>query len=216
METPWHILDDFNCVLNDEERSSKRGASSNFQSWISRNGLMDLGYEGAAYTWNHGVNKKTRRSAHLDRALCDYSWRRLFPAALVKHLAHSHSDHCLLLLELEDRSETRLVRRFFRFEASRILHEEFETWLKGEWMGNVQLPTMLKDLTSKLKAWNQDTFGNIFKRRRRNELRLGGVLRALARENSNFLLDLERELKKERSLILLQEEMLWIQKSCMD
>lgn len=39
------------------------------------------------------------------------------------------------------------------------------------------------------------------------------VQRALARRYSSFLIDLERGLKKERNLILLQEEMLWLQKS---
>lgn len=63
---------------------------------------MDLGFVGAAHTWNYGVSTETRRSARLDRALCDDSWRRLFPSAIVRHLAHSHSDHCPLLLELAE------------------------------------------------------------------------------------------------------------------
>lgn len=41
----------------------------------------------------------------------------------------------------------------------------------------------------------------------------GGVQRAPAQRYFNFLLDLERELKMERNLILQQEEMLWLQKS---
>lgn len=39
-------------------------------------------------------------------------------------------------------------------------------------MADTNLPTALKDLTVKLKAWNQDTFGDIFRRRKRKELRL--------------------------------------------
>lgn len=172
-DAPRLVLGDFNCVLHDEERSSKRGASSSFQAWIRRNGLLDLGYEGAAYTWNYGVSRETRRSARLDRACCDDSWRRLFPSALVRHLTHSHSDHCPLLLELAERREGSLGRRPFRFEAAWTLHEDFDSWLKKEWRGDFHLPEALTDLTEKLKAWNKATFGNIFRRRKRNELRLG-------------------------------------------
>lgn len=50
-------------------------------------------------------------------------------------------------------------------------------------------------------------------RKKRNELRLGGVQRALAGGKNVFLINLERELRRERSTILLQEEMLWLQKS---
>lgn len=57
-------------------------------------------------------------------------------------------------------------------------------------------------------------FGNIFRRKKHNELRLGGVQRALANSHSSgYVLRLERELREERSLVLLQEELLWLQKS---
>lgn len=69
----------------------------------------------------------------------------------------------------------------------------------------MNLPAALQDLRVKLKAWNLDTFGNIFRRRRRNKLRLEGVQRAMARRSSNSLLYLERELKKERNLILYKK-----------
>lgn len=51
---------------------------------------------------------------------------------------------------------------------------------------------------------------------KRNELRLLGVQKALARWSNSRLLRLERELKEERRNILLQEELLWLQKSRQD
>lgn len=68
----------------------------------------------------------------------------------------------------------------------------------------------------KLEAWNRDTFGNIFHRRRRNELRLLGVQRALKRRVTEGLLKLDSKLRLERREILLQEELLWKQKSRYD
>lgn len=70
--------------------------------------------------------------------------------------------------------EGRLGGRPFRFEAAWTLHEDFDSWLRNEWRSDIILLEALQDLTMKLKAWNKATFGNIFKRKKRNELRLGG------------------------------------------
>lgn len=85
--------------------------------------------------------------------------------------------------------------------------------MQRKWRQELGLPVVLKALSDKLRAWNKFTFGNIFERKKRSELRLGGVQRAVARRENRFLINLERELKAERSLILLQEEFLWRQKS---
>lgn len=41
---PWMIVGDFNCVLLDEERSSKIRASGLFQNWVRDNGMIDMGF----------------------------------------------------------------------------------------------------------------------------------------------------------------------------
>lgn len=81
-------------------------------------GLIDLGFVGAAFTWSHGMNMENRRAVRLDRAVCDDAWCRLFPSALVRHLPHCHSDHCLLLLELEEGESGSMGLRPFRFEEA--------------------------------------------------------------------------------------------------
>lgn len=209
---PWQNIGDFNCVLDDEERSSNKGASSCFQEWTNRKGMINLGYVGAVYTWSHGVSVPNPRVAHLDRAMCDDVWRRLYRSARVKHLPHCHSDHCPLLLELEEVGAIRLGARPFRFEATWMTSPAFEDLLKKEWMRDNTLSFALREL-SKLQGWNMTTIGNIFKRKKRSELRIGGEQRALARRMTGYLLSLERELKEERSLILRQVELLWLQKS---
>lgn len=47
------MIGDFNYVLNGEERSSKKGASTQFQNWVRRNRVIDLGYIGNQFTWRH-------------------------------------------------------------------------------------------------------------------------------------------------------------------
>ena len=49
-------------------------------------------------------------------------------------------------------------------------------------------------------------FGNLFARKRRTLARLNGAQKALAENPNDFLLDLEKKLIEEYSLILLQEE----------
>lgn len=88
----------------------------------------------------------------------------------------------------------------------------FLDWMKQEWNDNVGLLAALKEFSEKLRAWNNDTFGNVFQRKRRNELRLAGVQKALAQNINPSLLNLEATLRKERRNILLQEELLWLQK----
>lgn len=99
---PWVIIGDFNCVLSSEERSPEGRTSSSFINWVEQMNLIDLGFEGPRFTWHHGVSMENRRPARLDRSLCDTGWRSLFPSAHVKHLIHSHSDHCPILLNLEE------------------------------------------------------------------------------------------------------------------
>lgn len=62
-------------------------------------------------------------------------------------------------------------------------------------------------------AWNKDTFANIFQRKKRCQLHLEGVQLALARRTTSGLLRLEEKLRNERNEVLMQEELLWRQKS---
>lgn len=70
----------------------------------------------------------------------------------------------------------------------------------------------MKDFSTKLEAWNHNTFGHIFRRKKRNSLRLKGVQCSLARKVTESLLKLEAKLKIELVEILLQEELLWQRK----
>lgn len=68
----------------------------------------------------------------------------------------------------------RLGMHLFRFEVAWTMSTEFEEVIKRGWDKEAVLPDALRELSIKLRAWNKSTFGNIFRRKRRNELRLGG------------------------------------------
>lgn len=89
----------------------------------------------------------------------------MFDGASVKHLQHAHSNHCPLLLQLEERTELRCCKRPFRFPTSWMLHDDFKYLVEKEWRWKGDLPKTLKYLAEKLQAWNHDTFRSIFKKR---------------------------------------------------
>lgn len=65
----WLLIRDFNCYLDDEERSSKMGLLSMFRNLVQGFGLIDLDYIGNQYTWRSGMSMESRRAAYLDRGL---------------------------------------------------------------------------------------------------------------------------------------------------
>lgn len=64
-----------------------------------------------------------------------------------------------------------------------------------------------------LKDWNREVFGNVRMRKERLRRRLQGIQARLALQASSGLLKLESKLKLLREEVLMQEEILWRQKS---
>lgn len=57
--SPRLLIEDFNYVLRGDERSYGGGVSTSFIDWVDSNRLVDLGFSGPTFTWNHGVNIMT-------------------------------------------------------------------------------------------------------------------------------------------------------------
>jgi len=70
-------------------------------------------------------------------------WRRKFPRAKLYHVASSTSDHCVLLLRLDQAPcQTKGKAKPFRFEAMWLNHDQCEevvkaAWEAGEMMGGI-------------------------------------------------------------------------------
>lgn len=64
--------------------------------------MIDLGFSGRRFTWNHNTNAIFKKSSRLDRGLCDEEWRRSYPEVSIKHLSFFYSDHCPILLKLSE------------------------------------------------------------------------------------------------------------------
>lgn len=77
-------------------------------------GLVDLGYQGPAYTWTNGREGRGLVLERLDRAMATVGWTGLFPKAAVYHLPRFNSDHSPILLMTKAKPVRR--RRTFRIE----------------------------------------------------------------------------------------------------
>ncbi|XP_062014121.1 uncharacterized protein LOC133730577 [Rosa rugosa] len=161
VKLPGLIVGDFNELLS---YSDKIGGSQHYrfggmQDWVCRNGLIDMGYQGADYTWKNNFVKE-----RLDRGFCSCDWRLLFPDACIMHLARMKSDHCPILVKLNHNSRTTRRNSPFRFHAMWMQHESYMDMVNGTWnncSGDLQVKTTT--LAHSLSIWNKEVFGNIFK-----------------------------------------------------
>lgn len=93
---PSLLIGDFNSIDGADEtmgRFSEDSGVAEFREFITNNGLIDLGFSGALYTWCNMRPGHSRLWERLDRALASDEWRTIFPNASISHLAHISSDH---------------------------------------------------------------------------------------------------------------------------
>ncbi|XP_019158517.1 PREDICTED: uncharacterized protein LOC109155288 [Ipomoea nil] len=214
---PWLTVGDFNSVTCRNEVSNPETFTSSrtvdFNDWIFREGLIDLGFTGPKFTWMRGVESTTFRGARLDRALSNLDWRCRFPNADVKHLLRVGSDHSPLLINTNLSRQIINVAKF-RFNMAWPLHPSFQTCVRATWNEDHDLTKNISVMAESLTTWNRETFGNVFQRKKHLLARLQGVQRSLSLGARIDLIKLDRRLRKELDETLYQEELIWFQRSC--
>ncbi|XP_050248950.1 uncharacterized protein LOC126696221 [Quercus robur] len=101
------------------------------------------------------------------------------------------------------------IDRCFANPSWRVLFPEVaEAWIEDKDFQGAVL-----EFVSKAKHWNYNVFGNLFARKKRVLAIINGAQKALANKPTDFLLNLEKQLIEEYSLILLQEKEYWALKS---
>ncbi|KAF7826850.1 ribonuclease H [Senna tora] len=167
---------------------------NNFKEWINRCNLIDLKPEGPFFTWE-GPKRSNQEKLfkRLDRVLCTPEWNSLFGDASTKSPTKMHSDHHPILLDT-DKVEGNAQNKPFRFDIYWMQHKEFTDFLLKEWDKDINHHQMLNLLTSKLKDWNQNTFGDIKQRKNKITRRLQGIHAAIDKKYNPFLEKLGKEL----------------------
>jgi exonuclease III len=102
---PWMIMGDFNEALWQEEHFSVAPRSVNqmeaFRDALYDCNLTDLGFSGVPYTYDNKRAGRANVKVRLDRAVGCPAWRDLFADTRVQHLTSPVSDHCPVLVKLE-------------------------------------------------------------------------------------------------------------------
>ncbi|XP_025632512.1 uncharacterized protein [Arachis hypogaea] len=187
LTSEWCVGGDFNCVLSATDTG-------------------DLGFKGQPFTWQKGIIRR-----QLDRYVTNAAWSQRFSSAVVKHLPKLKSDHVLIFLELWVDSTAASSCRPFRFLASWLTHENFNSMLKTNSKDEISLDQNVTNFMEAAKVWNKEVFGDIHLKKNRILARLNGISLKLGFEVNPFLEDLQTELWKELEAIFIQEEILWKQ-----
>ena len=112
---PWVLVGDFNLIYKEEDKNNdnyNRAMMGRFRRLINDLAIKEIPLHGRKYTWSNQQNNPTL--VKLDRVFCSVDWEDLFPNCLLQSMASEDSDHCPLLLGLQDNKSG---RRRFHFEA---------------------------------------------------------------------------------------------------
>jgi hypothetical protein len=215
---PWSCIGDFNIILSQSEKYGGRpfACSSNapFRSFLDSFGMIDLGFSGNPFTWSNKRQNHHLIKERLDRGIANSQWVHLFPHFAIQHLPAQISNHNPILLDTSSLDLT--LRRPFRFEEFWTFDSSCNSIISQAWVKHFQgssafiLLKKLKATKSALKFWNSHHFGNIQKK-------IASFLRQLdfLQQSSPSTVTYEQEgfLQKYLDDLLLQEELLWRNKS---
>jgi hypothetical protein len=100
------VMGDFNECMWQEEHCSRRRRGErqmhDFREVLSECNLHDLGYNGRPWTYDNKQEGRNNIRVRLDRAVTRPDWYNLFPNNQLVHLTSSRSDHCPILLSLDN------------------------------------------------------------------------------------------------------------------
>ncbi|KAA3468237.1 reverse transcriptase [Gossypium australe] len=158
---PWLVCGDFNEILYGFEKKGglprEEQRMEYFRSVLQHCQLFDVGYTGRWFTWERGNLPETNIQERLDRGVANTSWLSMFPNANIKHLVHSTSDHCPLLITT---NPEKYIQRShaFKFEAWWVLEESFAAEVKNLWASTPgNLLQKLNYLQQGLRRWALET-----------------------------------------------------------
>lgn len=208
------IIGDFNDYLSANEKCGGYFCEARclrFSNNLDRCGLLDLGASGPKFTWHGQRSGASQIKVRLDRALANMAWRVKFADARVQVLPRTHSDHNPLLL-LTDAPLLDRSLRPFRAEAAWLSHRDFKDFFAGTWLPyQHSLTKALSNFRVKVQVWNKEVFGHITQRKKSLLARISGIQRIMVpREELRVL---EADLLSQLNEVLMQEEILWRQKS---
>jgi hypothetical protein len=160
------VAGDFNLIYNEEDKNNHnldRAMMGRFRWWINDLSLKEIPLYGCKFTWSNGQNNPTL--VRLDRAFCSMEWEDLFPNCLLRSSASQDSDHCPLILGLQD---VKQGKKRFHFEPFWLKLDGFQEAVASAWASSPAAPCPLLILSAKLKAtarglqsWSERKVGHV-------------------------------------------------------
>lgn len=126
-----------------------------FCSMIKQCGLLDLGFNGPAYTWTNKRYVSMPTYERIDRVLANAEWCALFPNANVYNLPIIWSDHAPILTVLH--SKYKKPSYTFKFENWWLLEDDFHDTAMKAWYNSVNqsFHVRTRHLTGSLRVWSR-------------------------------------------------------------
>ncbi|KAL4320027.1 hypothetical protein GQ457_18G015790 [Hibiscus cannabinus] len=180
---PWILGGDLNVIGNSVER---RGGSLRRSGVCSLFGdfLFDTELLDMGF---HGPQFTWRRGnlfQRLDRCLCNKAWATRETGSTL-----------------------------FRYIVAWNEHEDFPKMLARSWSHDLSLHANISQFQQQSRKWSVEVFGIIDHRKRQLLARLRGIERSLETGPNLYLEELEKALKLELDIVLMQEESLWHQRA---
>jgi len=161
---PWTVLGDFNLITSAEDKNNgnlNRAMMGRFCRLINDLKLKEITLQGRKYTWSN--QQDTPTLVKLDRVLCSSEWEDLFPNCLLQSSASDSSNHCPLLLGLND---VQPAKARFHFESLWPTLDGFQETVMTAWSSvqasNCPFDTLAKKFRATIKAlqsWSQKQLG---------------------------------------------------------
>jgi hypothetical protein len=163
----WCVCGDFNAIRSPYERKSRVvGTSvedySHFNQFIDNNVLFDLPLCDRNYTWFRGDCVSMSR---LDRFLLSEDWCARWPHFIQRALIRGLSDHCPILLTMDEANWGPRPRRMLKCWAdlpgyTQFVPEKLQSH-HVEGLGGYVLKEKLKLIKGSLNTWHQNHTQNL-------------------------------------------------------
>jgi len=161
------VCGDFNAIWSPAERKSRMvGTSvedySHFNQFIASNVLFDLPLCDRDYTWFRGDGVSM---SCLDRFLLSKDWYVCWPHFIQRALIRSLSDHCPILLTMDEANWGPLRRRMLKCWAdlpcyTQFVRDKLQSHHVEGW-GRYVLKEKLKLIKGSLNTWHQNHTQNL-------------------------------------------------------
>ncbi|XP_057760107.1 uncharacterized protein LOC130980442 [Arachis stenosperma] len=213
---PWIVLDDFNEVLFSHESKGCLFSSRHVDRLATSLGdsnLFDLKTIGRRFSWYRRVKNGVEVAKKLDRVCINSGWLSLFPEAYAEILNRLQSDHCPILVRCAGRPQPKKNRPFW-FIAAWVTHPEYKNIVNQSWQaGYREMHGKLSEVQKNSLEFNSKVFENIFVRKCKLERQINFLQKRLEVMEDLSMRKKEKQLIEEFNNTLVQEELLWFQKS---